>query len=99
LGGLGGFSFKLSDYKDSDLLDGAVAWGDPTTGVSWQLGSLPAGAHDVQLKLSKPGGEWAAVALSDGSTIVVATVPGHPDQVVTSMHYLRADGTEVRIGR
>jgi hypothetical protein len=97
-GVVGRFGFPLSRMKDADLLDGAVAWGG-TDAVSWQLGVLPAGAHDLHLKLSKADGDWVAVALSDGSVIVAAEVPGEPKQVVTGLSYVRADGSTVKLGR
>lgn len=97
VGVLGRFGFPLSRLKDSDLLDGSVAWGG-TDAVSWKLGVLPVGAHDVHLTLSKSDGDWSAVALSDGSVIVVARVPGEPKQVVTSLSYVRADGSRVKLG-
>ncbi|PKQ30555.1 MAG: hypothetical protein CVT62_13160 [Actinobacteria bacterium HGW-Actinobacteria-2] len=98
VGLVGHFAFQLSDVTDDSMLDGAVSWGG-TDAVSWQLGVLPAGAHDVQPKLSKPDGDWAGVALSDGTVVVLARVPGEPKQVVTSLSYVRADGTLVKVHR
>lgn len=97
VGIIGRFSMPRSSAKDSDLLDGAVSWGG-TDAVSWQLGVLPVGAHDVQVKLSKPDGEWAASTLSDGSVLVLVRMPGEPDKVVTALSYIRADGTKVHYG-
>ncbi|HML51593.1 MAG TPA: hypothetical protein PKD84_09340 [Propionicimonas sp.] len=97
VGIIGRFGIPRSSAKDSDLLDGAVSWGG-TEAVSWQLGVLPVGAHDVQLTLSKPDGEWAAAKLSDGSVLVLVRMPGEPDKVVTGLSYVRADGTTVKYG-
>lgn len=97
MGLVGHFSFQLSDVSAASMLDGALVYGG-SDAVSWQFGLLPAGAHDVQLTLSKPTGDWAAVPLSDGSVIVAARVPGEPEQVVTGLSYVRADGSTVKLG-
>ena len=93
------WAFPLKGYVDTRLLDGGMSWASGQDEESLQFGLLPVGARDVQLRLSRPEGAWGWTTLSDGSVVVLAIVPGSPDQVVTWFSYLRADGTRVAHGR
>lgn len=99
LGLWGRASFSLKDFAETDLLHGGMSRGSEGKAESWQFGVLPAGAHDVQLTLSRAAGSWGTATLSDGTVVVLAIVQGEVDNVLTGFSYTSADGTRVTHGR
>jgi hypothetical protein len=99
LGLWGRSRFSLNDYAETDLLHGGMHRESDGASESWQYGALPVGAHDVRVTLSRPDGDWGWATLSDGTVVVLAIVPGEPENVVTGFSYRRADGTPVTHGR
>ncbi|MEE9963609.1 MAG: hypothetical protein K4304_00795 [Propionicimonas sp.] len=89
------FAFPADGATPRNMLAGGLVFGQSFT---YQLGLFPAGTTELQLTLSNPKGDWAAVQLSDGTTVAVARVPGDADQVVRKISYRKSDGSLVKLG-
>lgn len=89
----GAYSFRISDVKAGQLVDGGM--GRKVDGGKWswtQFGALPPGAHDLKLVLADPDGDWGSATLSDGWVVVVAHATSKTNSVITSVSYTGADG-------
>lgn len=95
VGVFGQFAFPASGTVPRNMLEGGLVFGK---GFTYQMGLFPAGTTELQLTLSNPQGDWAAVQLSDGTTVAVARVPGDAGQVVRKISYRQSDGALMKLG-
>lgn len=95
VGVFGQFAFPADGRVPRNMLEGGLVFGKSFT---YQMGLFPAGTTELQLTLSNPKGDWAAVQLSDGTTVAVARVPGDADQVVRKISYRKSDGSLAKLG-
>jgi hypothetical protein len=97
--GGGRYSFRLSDFAPADLLDGGLGRkADDGTWTWTQFGALPPGSHEIKLELAPGDSSWASAVMSDGWVAVLAVnhVKSEHAEVVTSVSYTDAAGTQVR---
>lgn len=92
----GSYSLRLSDVKAGDLVHGGIGTRPETGGWSWtQFGTLPPGAHDIEVELAVPGGEWTSATLPDGWVFVLARAQTDKTSVIWSISYTDAAGKRV----
>ncbi len=94
-GGGGRYSFRISDYKPSDLLAGGMGRkADDGTWTWVQFGTLPPGSHDIKVGLDSGEGEWSSAVMSDGYVVLMAInhSKSKGGNIVTSISYIDANG-------
>lgn len=98
----GGYSFRISDTKPGDLVEGGL--GSKRDGDVWvwmNFGALPPGSSDLTVELGATDGEWGTAASADGWVFVAAVVRSDQKdiQVISKLSYTDADGKRVTFRR
>lgn len=91
----GRYSFRISDYKPSNLLAGGTGRkADDGTWTWVQFGTLPPGSRDIKVELAPGDGEWSSAVMSDGYVALVAInhSKSKGGNIVTSISYIDANG-------